>query len=75
MVMTSDAVRHELSRIEALIELNSAATANDWLEEQRTYLRALLSARRAQGGKILVSLAIWRDGASDCVGRSIAEAA
>jgi hypothetical protein len=70
MVMTSDAVRHELSRIEALIEAirNSFPAAEEdiddlrWLSEQRTFLRAVLAVRRAQCGKRLVSLEVWRIG-------------
>lgn len=70
MVMTSEAVRHELHRIDALIEAlrNSYPIAGDdiedlyWLKEQRTYLSALLAAREAERGKRLVSLAVWRNG-------------
>lgn len=70
MVMTSDAIRRELYRIEALIEAlrNSFPIAGDdiedlcWLQEQRRHLGALLAARQAQRGKRLVSLAVWRDG-------------
>jgi hypothetical protein len=83
MVMTSDVVRHELSRIEALIAVlgNGAAISDDdvedlyWLTEQQIYLRALLAARRAQRGQRLVSLMFWRDGWFNCAGRSIAAAA
>jgi hypothetical protein len=56
MVMTSDAVRHELARIEALIEvLRNIPIADadfedlNWLKEQWAYLGALLGHVR-QGG-------------------------
>ena len=74
MVMMFDAVRHELTRVDALIAVlgNSVSIADDdvedlcWLTEQRTYLRALLAVRRAQCGQRLVSLAFWRDGWFSC---------
>jgi hypothetical protein len=78
MVMTSDTARHELSRIETLIDLmrNSLPASEDdiedirWLNEQRTYLRALLASRRAQRGKRLVRLDVWRDGSFGCASRT-----
>ncbi|HUK61298.1 MAG TPA: hypothetical protein VLV50_18855 [Stellaceae bacterium] len=70
MMMTSDAVRHELSRINAVIEaLGSSYPASEddfedicWLKEQRRCLSALLAVRHAQRGKRLVSLEVWRTG-------------
>lgn len=83
MVLTSDAVRHELSRIEALIAVlgNGAPIGDDdvedlhWLTEQRIYLHALLLVRQAQCGQRLVSLAFWRDGWFSGASCSIAAAA
>ena len=70
MVMTSDAVRHDLAKIEALIALLGWTSPHDsedfgdfnWLIEQRACLRAILAIRRAQKGRKVVSLALWRDG-------------
>jgi len=78
--MTSDAVRHELSRIAALIEVLECSypTPEDevedirWLKEQRRHLGALLDMRRVQRGKRLVSLEVWRNGRP---GRAAATAA
>lgn len=70
MVMTSDAVRNDLARIETLIAMLRASypDADDmiddlyWLAEQKKQLQTLLALRRNQCGRRIVSLALWRDG-------------
>jgi hypothetical protein len=70
MIMTSEAVRHERKRIDALIDAleRSYPTATEdvedisWLKEQRKYFCALLAVRRAQRAQKLVNLDIWRTG-------------
>jgi len=80
MIMTSEAVRLELSRIDELINAlrsSSPASADDLddvlsLKGRRAYLGALLAVRGAQRGKRLVSLDLWRNGKAD---RAVAIAA
>jgi hypothetical protein len=81
MVMTSDMVRHDLRRIEALIAALKSSYGDEdredfyWLDAQRLYLRSLLAARNAQRGKKLVNLALWRDGGPETASRLAAAAA
>ena len=73
MTMTSAAIRHEISYLDALIEAlgGSYPISEDevedirWLKEQRKHLCALLAVRQAQCGKRLVSLEVWRNGRPD----------
>jgi hypothetical protein len=70
MVMTSDSVRYDLARIDALISALNGGSSVDpedegdlrWLWKERAALLRLLVSRRAQCGKRIVSLAEWRDG-------------
>ena len=70
MAMTSDSVRSDLVRIDALISaLNSGPSADPedegdrrWLRKERAALLRLLASLRAQYGKRIVNLAEWRDG-------------
>ncbi len=79
MIATSDALRHELRRIDALLDAlrNGGEAAGDdvedfgWLTEQRIRVGSLLAMRRAQRGKRLVSLAVRRSG---CASRPTAVA-
>jgi hypothetical protein len=68
MVMTSDALIRDLRDIDWLIGALTAADTVDvddlddlcWLLARRRSLSDLLETRRAQKGKKLVSLALWR---------------
>lgn len=70
MVMTSELVRHDIERIEALIAALGAsypADADDlndlaWLKERRIHLLALLASRRQLRLRKIVRLDLWRDG-------------
>lgn len=70
MVMTLNAIRYDLARIEALIAALTGGSPFDngdwedllWLRQRRAVLQALLASRRAQRGKSVVSLDIWRYG-------------
>jgi hypothetical protein len=68
--MTSDALLHDLAIVERLIAALSVACRLDdealrdlrWLQARRKYLSGLLGVRRAQRGKKIVSLTLWRSG-------------
>lgn len=81
MVMTSEMVRHDLGRIEALIAALKSSYGDDdredlyWLDAQRLYLRSLLAVREAQRGKKLINLAVWRDGGPEAASRLAAASA
>jgi hypothetical protein len=68
--MTSDKLLRDLRDIDWLIAVLSAqpgAAGEDledlrWLRERRRFLATLLRTRRAQKGKKIVSLALWRSG-------------
>lgn len=70
MAMTSDKLARDLREIDQLIAVLSAPHAgqsNDledlnWLLARRRSMSELLAIRRAQRGKKVVSLAIWRYG-------------
>jgi predicted nucleic acid-binding Zn ribbon protein len=68
-MMTSDELARDLRDIDELITVLSAsdsdlADADDlhWLLERRRSVSELLAVRRAQRGKKIVSLAMWRYG-------------
>jgi hypothetical protein len=68
--MTSEEILRELGHIDGLIAaLNAFRGAEEvdlddlrWLAGRRRFLRSLIEIRRAQKGKKVVSLALWRDG-------------
>lgn len=68
--MTSDALLHDLATVERLITaLRVPCRLDDeglrdlrWLQARRKYLSGLLAVRRAQRGKKIVNLALWRSG-------------
>lgn len=68
--MTSEELNRELVEIENVLVLVQACRSDDfadledrlWLNRRRSYLAALAEIRRAQKGKKVVSLAVWRDG-------------
>jgi hypothetical protein len=68
--MTSDEILRELGHIDWLIAaLNASQAAEDierddlrWLAGRRRFLGSLIEIRRAQMGKKVVSLDLWRDG-------------
>lgn len=68
--MTSDELIRDLRRIDWLIDVLSTPDGADeedlddlrWLWERRRALAALLVVRRAQRGKRIVSLDLWRHG-------------
>jgi hypothetical protein len=70
LAMTSDQLARDIEDIDRLIAALSApgmsdlADADDlqWLLERRRSISALLALRRAQRGKRIVSLAMWRCG-------------
>jgi hypothetical protein len=70
MIMTSDAVRRDIARIDALIAALSGSdpiSEEDhddlrWLKREGDCLRRLLLARRAECRKRIVSLELWRTG-------------
>ncbi len=70
MIMTSDAIRHDIARIDALIAAlsNSYPIAEEdhddlcWLARERDHLRRLLLVRRVECRKSIVSLELWRTG-------------
>jgi hypothetical protein len=68
-MMTSDKLARDLRDIDELITALSAADSNladvddlHWLLERRRSVSELLAMRRAQRGKKIVSLAMWRHG-------------
>jgi hypothetical protein len=68
--VTSEELNRELAEIENVLVLLQACRSDDfadledrlWLNRRRSYLAALAEIRRAQKGKKVVSLAMWRDG-------------
>jgi hypothetical protein len=70
MAMTSDELAEDLHQIDQLITVLSAPervehTDRDdlnWLMARRQMVSELIAVRRAQRGKKIVSLAIWRYG-------------
>lgn len=68
--MTSEEINRELVEIDNVLALMHACDSDDfadledrlWLNQRRSYLAALAGIRRAQQGKKVVSLAIWRNG-------------
>jgi hypothetical protein len=68
--MTSDEILRELGHIDWLIAaLNASQGAEEialddlrWLAGRRKFLQSLIEIRRAQKGKKVVSLDLWRDG-------------
>jgi hypothetical protein len=68
--VTSEELNQELVEIENVLVLVHACRSDDfadledqlWLNRRRSYLAALADIRRAQKGKKVVSLAVWRDG-------------
>ncbi len=68
--MTSDEIMRELGHIDRLIAaLNASQGAEEiafddlrWLVGRRKFLQSLIEIRRAQKGKKVVSLDLWRDG-------------
>ena len=76
-VVTTPQLRVDLREIEHLIGMLShvpGADARDlddlaWLRGRRRYVLALLAARRAQKGRKVVRLDLWRDGGLSRSGR------
>ena len=70
MVMTSEAIRYDLSRIDALIvALGGDHHLNEddfgdlkWLRRQRAALLGLLASRRTLQRRKIVNLEVWRNG-------------
>lgn len=70
--MTCDALLHDLVIVERLIAALSMRCRLDdeglrdlrWLQARRKFLSSLLAVRRAQRGKKVVSLTLWRSGKS-----------
>ncbi len=68
--MTSDTLLRDLATVERLIaaldmcyRLDEAALRDlRWLKARRRFLAGLLRVRRAQRGKKVVSLELWRSG-------------
>jgi hypothetical protein len=68
--MNSEEILRELGHIDGLIAaLNASRGAEEidlddlrWLAGRRRFLRSLIEIRRAQTGKKVVSLDLWRDG-------------
>lgn len=81
LILTTPQLERDLKEIDQLIaSLRRACNVdledlNDlsWLQGRRRYVLALLGARRAQKGKRIVSLDLWRNGgfaASDVTPRA-----
>lgn len=76
-IMTTPQLRIDLREIEHLIGMlgrvprADAGDLNDlaWLRDRRRYVLALLAARRAQKGRKVVRLDLWRDGGLSRSGR------
>ncbi|MGH7035951.1 MAG: hypothetical protein ACREFL_19665 [Stellaceae bacterium] len=76
-VVTTPQLRIDLREIEHLIGMMGrvpgadAADLDDlaWLRGRRRYVLALLAARRAQKGRKIVRLDLWRDGGLSRSGR------
>lgn len=73
--MTSDTLLRDLATVERLIAALDTCCRLDesglrdlrWLKARRRFLAGLLRVRRAQRGKKVVSLELWRSGrASGC---------
>lgn len=68
MIATSEELVRDLRKIDRLIVTLTVSEAIDetdvddlcWLRDQRARVAALLAARRAQQGKKIVSLDLWR---------------
>ena len=83
MVMTSDLARHDLARIEALLAALGASYPDDieelddfiFLQEQRTFLLALLASRLQQRRQKIVRLDRWREGSFTAAPQSRSRAA
>jgi hypothetical protein len=68
--VTTDELSRELVEIENVLALMRAGHSDEfadledrlWLNQRRSYLSALATIRRAQKGKKVVSLAVWREG-------------
>jgi hypothetical protein len=68
--VTSEEINRELVEIDNVLALVHACHSDDfadledrlWLNQRRAYLAALAGIRRAQQGKKVVSLAVWRNG-------------
>ena len=68
--MTTEELSRELVEIDNVLALMRACGSDDfadledrlWLKQRRSYLSALATIRRAEKGKNVVSLAVWRDG-------------
>jgi hypothetical protein len=77
MIMTSDELARDLRDIDELIMTLSAPESHDtadadnlhWLVQRRRTVSHLLAIRRAQRGKKIVSLALWRYGSTTEVER------
>lgn len=82
-VVTTPQLRIDLREIEHLIGMLGrvpGADAGDlddlaWLRGRRRYVLALLAARRAQKGRKIVRLDLWRDGGFSRSGRGSRRAA
>ena len=82
-VVTTPQLRIDLREIEHLIGMLGrvpGADAGDlddlaWLRGRRRYVLALLAARRAQKGRKIVRLDLWRDGGLSRSGRGSRRAA
>jgi hypothetical protein len=70
VILTSDELVRDLRDIEWLIAIMNSFEESDcddlddlrWLRTRRRFLNRLLSVRRAQKGKKIVSLELWRRG-------------
>jgi hypothetical protein len=69
-VMTTPLLMRDLKEIDRLIATLRRGPVMDpgdiedlsWLQSRRRYILALLAARRAQKGRKIVRLDLWRDG-------------
>lgn len=70
VVMTTPQLVNDLREIDHLIDalrMTQSADADDlddlnWLQGRRRYIQTVLASRRAQKGKKIVSLNVWRYG-------------
>ena len=80
VVMTSDDLVRDLREVDWLIAALSAPYGADqedledlrWLRARRRFLSALLAVRRAQKGKKIVNLELWRHGRAAIVSDRVA---